>query len=119
MGVREGIETAEDLKGGTITGGSLAGRNTWIMRQVLTKMGLDPDKDVSFVPSSGGSDSRLGALLNGSVDGASLFPRHEAFTSGILQAAYEAKHVLQKVYSVILTLTGCEKGRCHTSSPPS
>ena len=78
MGVRDGIETAEDLKGGTITGGSLAGRNTWIMRQVLTKMGLDPDADVNFVPASGGSDARLGALLNGSVDGASLFPRHEA-----------------------------------------
>lgn len=78
MGVRQGIETPEDLKGGTITGGSLAGRNTWIMRQVLVKMGLDPDADVTFVPSSGGSDSRLGALLNGSVDGASLFPRHQA-----------------------------------------
>ena len=78
MGVREGIESAEDLKGGTITGGSLAGRNTWIMRQVLGKMGLDPDADVNFVPASGGSDARLGALLNGSVDGASLFPRHQA-----------------------------------------
>lgn len=78
MGVRDGIESPEDLKGGTITGGGLAGRNTWIMRQVITKMGLDPDKDVNFVPSSGGSDSRLGALLNGSVDGASLFPRHQA-----------------------------------------
>lgn len=78
MGVKEGIETAEDLKGGAITGGSLAGRNTWIMRQVLTKMGLDPDADVTFVPSSGGSDSRLGALIAGTVDGASLFPRHRA-----------------------------------------
>ncbi len=78
MGVREGIETAEDLKGKTITGGSLAGRNTWIMRQVLEKMGLNPDSDVNFVPSSGGSDSRLGALLAKSVDGASLFPRHQA-----------------------------------------
>ncbi|NNE89765.1 MAG: ABC transporter substrate-binding protein [Silicimonas sp.] len=78
MGVGEGIETPEDLKGSTITGGSLAGRNTWIMRQVLTKMGLDPNSDVSFVPSSGGSDSRLGAVINGSVDGASLFPRHRA-----------------------------------------
>lgn len=78
MGVKDGIETPEDLKGGTITGGGLAGRNTWIMRQVVTKMGLDPDADVSFVPSSGGSDSRLGALLAGSVDAASVFPRHRA-----------------------------------------
>ncbi|KPP83901.1 MAG: ABC transporter periplasmic binding protein [Rhodobacteraceae bacterium HLUCCA08] len=78
MGVREGIETVDDLRGGTITGGSLAGRNTWIMRQVMKRMGLDPDTDMQFVPASGGSDSRLGALLNGSVDAASLFPRHQA-----------------------------------------
>jgi len=78
MGVRKGIETADDLKGGTVTGGSLAGRNTWIQRQIVMKLGLDPDKDVTFVPTSGGSDSRLGAVLNGSVDAASLFPRHEA-----------------------------------------
>lgn len=78
MGVSEGIETPDDLRGKVITGGSLDGRNTYIMRQALIRMGLDPDKDVQFVPSSGGSDSRLGALLAGSVQGASLFPRHEA-----------------------------------------
>lgn len=78
MGVAAGIENPEDLKGKTITGGGLSGRNTWIMRQVLIKMGLDPDNDVSFVPSSGGSDSRLGAVVNGSIDAASLFPRHQA-----------------------------------------
>lgn len=78
MGVAPGIETAEDLKGKVITGGNLEGRNTYIMRQAVTRLGLDPDTDVRFVPSSGGSDSRLGAVLAGSVQGASLFPRHEA-----------------------------------------
>jgi ABC-type nitrate/sulfonate/bicarbonate transport system substrate-binding protein len=78
MGVTAGIETPEDLKGKIITGGSLDGRNTYIMRQALIRMGLDPNTDVQFVPSSGGSDSRLGALLAGQVQGASLFPRHEA-----------------------------------------
>ncbi len=78
MGVGPGIETPEDLKGKTITGGSLAGRNTYIQKQALIKMGLNPDTDVQFVPSSGGSDARLGALIAGSVQGASLFPRHEA-----------------------------------------
>ncbi len=78
MGVADGIETAEDLKGKAVTGGGLAGRNTWIMREVLAKMGLDPNADMNFVPSSGGSDSRLGALINGSVAAASLFPRHQA-----------------------------------------
>ena len=77
MGVGEGVETAEDLKGRDITGGSLAGRNTWIQRQILGKIGLS-DADVNFVPTSGGSDSRLGAVINGSVAAASLFPRHRA-----------------------------------------
>jgi ABC-type nitrate/sulfonate/bicarbonate transport system substrate-binding protein len=78
MGVRKGIEKPEDLKGGKITGGSLDGRNTWVMRKVVEKLGLDPNKDVEFVPSSGGSDNRLQALLAGTVDGASIFPRHRA-----------------------------------------
>jgi ABC-type nitrate/sulfonate/bicarbonate transport system substrate-binding protein len=78
MGVRKGIETAEDLKGAKITGGSLDGRNTWVMKQVVTELGLDPEKDVEFVPVSGASDGRLQALLAGTVDAASLFPRHQA-----------------------------------------
>jgi ABC-type nitrate/sulfonate/bicarbonate transport system substrate-binding protein len=77
MGVRKGIDKPEDLKGGKITGGGLQGRNTWVMKQVLTEMGLDPEKDVSFVPMRGGSDARLQALLAGTVDAASLFPRHQ------------------------------------------
>jgi len=78
MGVGKGIETPEDMIGKTVTGGNLAGRNTYVQRQILMKMGLDPDNDVAFVPSSGGSDSRLGAVINGSIDAASMFPRHRA-----------------------------------------
>lgn len=76
MGVRAGIDTAEDLKGGTVTGGPLDGRNTFVQRKIVTNLGLDPDKDVQFVPTSGGSDGRLQALLAGTVDAASVFPRH-------------------------------------------
>ena len=82
MGVRKGIETAEDLKGAKITGGSLDGRNTWVMKQVVTELGLNPETDVEFVPVSGASDGRLQALLAGTVDAASLFPRHQAGLEG-------------------------------------
>ena len=78
MGVRKGINTPADLKGKKITGGPIDGHNTWVMRQVVKKLGLDPNKDVEFVPTSGGSDKRLLALINGTVDAASVFPRHEA-----------------------------------------
>lgn len=76
MGVRKGIDTPEDLKGAKITGGGLENRNTWIQKQILKKLGVD-EADVQFVPMTGASDARLGAVLAGQVDAASLFPRHE------------------------------------------
>jgi ABC-type nitrate/sulfonate/bicarbonate transport system substrate-binding protein len=78
MGVRKGIEKPEDLKGGKITGGPLDGRNTWVQKQLLTKLGLNPETDMEFVPTSGGSDNRLAAIINGIVDAGSVFPRHRA-----------------------------------------
>jgi ABC-type nitrate/sulfonate/bicarbonate transport system substrate-binding protein len=78
MGVRKGINKPEDLKGAKITGGSLNGRNTLIQRRIVKSLGLNPDKDVTFVPMGGGSDKRLAALINGQVDAASVFPRHKA-----------------------------------------
>jgi ABC-type nitrate/sulfonate/bicarbonate transport system substrate-binding protein len=78
LGVRKGINTVADLKGAKITGGSLDGRNTWLMKQIVRQLGLDPEKDVQFVPTSGASDTRLQALIAGTVDGASVFPRHKA-----------------------------------------
>jgi NitT/TauT family transport system substrate-binding protein len=78
MGVRKGINTAADLKGKKISGGQLDGRNTWVMQQVVKSLGLDPAKDVQFVPMSGASDRRLQALIAGTIDAASLFPRHRA-----------------------------------------
>ena len=76
MGVRAGIETPEDLKGATISGGDIGSRNDFIQRRIVGELGLDPDTDVEFVPTSGGSDARLQALLSGSLDAASVFPRH-------------------------------------------
>jgi ABC-type nitrate/sulfonate/bicarbonate transport system substrate-binding protein len=82
MGARKGIDTPEDLKGGKISGGGLSGRNTWVMQQVVKKMGLDPERDVEFVPASGGSDARLAGVINGTLDAASVFPRHRAGLEG-------------------------------------
>jgi ABC-type nitrate/sulfonate/bicarbonate transport system substrate-binding protein len=76
MGVGQGIETAEDLKGKKVTGGQLDGRNTYVQKEIVKKLGLNPETDVEFVPTSGGSDGRLQAVIAGTVDAASMFPRH-------------------------------------------
>ncbi len=75
MGVNSDIQVPEDLIGQTVTGGPLDGRNTVVQRQILEAMGIDPE-EVQFVATSGGSDARLQALLAGTVQGASVFPRH-------------------------------------------
>ncbi len=76
MGVGKGINTIEDLKGKKVSGGQLGARNTWVLKQIIKKLGLDPEKDVEFVPTSGGSDGRLGAIIAGNIHATILFPRH-------------------------------------------
>jgi ABC-type nitrate/sulfonate/bicarbonate transport system substrate-binding protein len=78
MGARKGINSPADLKGKKISGGPLDGRNTWVMQEIVRSFGLDPAKDVTFVPTSGGSDKRLQAILAGTIDAGSIFPRHKA-----------------------------------------
>jgi ABC-type nitrate/sulfonate/bicarbonate transport system substrate-binding protein len=76
LGVQEGIETAEDLKGKTITGGQFGSRNDFLIRKLLTDNGLDPEKDVELVSTGGQSNERLQSVISGTVDGASLQLRH-------------------------------------------
>lgn len=78
LGVREGIESGEDLKGADLTGGALGGRNQLILEKIVEEeFGLDPQTDVNFVPQGGNSDATLQAIIGGTVDGGSLFPRHK------------------------------------------
>ncbi|WP_448627652.1 ABC transporter substrate-binding protein [Geodermatophilus sp. URMC 64] len=78
LGVREGIETVDDLRGKTITGGQFGSRNDFLIRKLLTDNGLDPDKDVNLVSTGGQSNERLQAVISGTVDGASLQLRHRS-----------------------------------------
>jgi ABC-type nitrate/sulfonate/bicarbonate transport system substrate-binding protein len=77
LGVREGINTAEDLKGKTITGGQFGSRNDFLIRKLLTDNGIDPEKDVKLVSTGGQSNERLQSVIAGTVDGASLQLRHK------------------------------------------
>jgi ABC-type nitrate/sulfonate/bicarbonate transport system substrate-binding protein len=76
LGVRKGINSAADLKGKTITGGQFNSRNDAILRELLRKNGVDPDKDVKIVSTGGQSNERLQSVISGLVDGASLQLRH-------------------------------------------
>jgi ABC-type nitrate/sulfonate/bicarbonate transport system substrate-binding protein len=77
IGGKKGIKSVSDLAGKTVTAGERGGRNEFVIKSVLKESGMDPGS-VKFVPLGGGSDSRLQALINGQVDGASIFPRHMA-----------------------------------------
>lgn len=76
LGVGPGIESADDLKGKTITGGQFGSRNDFLIRKLLTDNGIDPDNDVNLVSTGGQSNERLQAVIAGTVDGASLQLRH-------------------------------------------
>lgn len=76
LGVREGINSAEDLKGKTITGGQFGSRNDFLIRKLLTDNGINPDTDVNLVSTGGQSNERLQSIIAGTVDGASLQLRH-------------------------------------------
>lgn len=76
LAVREGIESADDLVGAQLTGGALGSRNQLLLERIVTEeFGLE-ESDVQFVPQGGNSDATLQAIISGTVDGGSLFPRH-------------------------------------------
>lgn len=75
IGVADGIESVDDLAGQPVTAGPLESRNATIMFNTLERLGLSEDELVP-VPQGGGSDSRLQALVQGTVKAASVFPRH-------------------------------------------
>lgn len=76
LGVRPGIESADDLRGGRVTGGPAGSDNENNLRFVLDELGLEPGTDVEIVPSDPGSDNWLAAVLNEQLDGAMMFGRH-------------------------------------------
>jgi ABC-type nitrate/sulfonate/bicarbonate transport system substrate-binding protein len=95
LGVRKGINSAEDLKK-TKAKIAVSGRGTRSfvkMQQLLTENGIDPDKDVELLDTGGQSNERLQQTINGTVDGGSVQLRHET----ILKDA-GGKFLFKKVY---------------------
>lgn len=68
-----GIKTIKDLKGKKIGAVAPYEAYTVVIKQILRKAGLDPEKDVDFV-YGGGQNQRLTALLGGAVQAGLLSP---------------------------------------------
>ncbi len=69
--VRSGIQTVQDLKGGTVGVTNLKAITDVAARLGLQRMGLTPDVDF-FTRRTGGLSESLAALETGALDGASL-----------------------------------------------
>ena len=81
---RRDIKEASQLKGKKIAVNSLAGPAILSLKMILAALGLDPDKDVSFLVT-GPSANRFAALSAGMVDATSLAP---PFTLAARKAGY-------------------------------
>ncbi|HEX2385083.1 MAG TPA: ABC transporter substrate-binding protein, partial [Candidatus Binatia bacterium] len=69
--VAKDIRRGEDLKGKIIATSQIGGRAGEIARMAVKNMGLDPDKDVTYI-AVGGTVARLAALGTGKVHAAPI-----------------------------------------------
>ncbi len=77
FGLAPGV-TVESLRGSgaSVSGGLVGSRNELLGKMMLRELGLDPEKDVTWITMSGGSDTRLAALMNGNLKGSNIQVRH-------------------------------------------
>jgi NitT/TauT family transport system substrate-binding protein len=66
---RPQIKSMSDLKGKKIAVSSLGGMSTLLVREMVARAGLDPDRDVTYLAVRG-SETRSGAMGAGFVDAA-------------------------------------------------
>jgi NitT/TauT family transport system substrate-binding protein len=66
---RPQIKSMSDLKGKKVAVSSLGAMSTFVVREIVARNGLEPERDLTFV-AVGGSESRNAALVAGFVDAA-------------------------------------------------
>ena len=69
--VKPEIRRPEDLKGKRIAITSYGSLTDFLVRHIMKKKGLNPDKDVALIPF-GGVAEQIAALIQGAADGAAL-----------------------------------------------
>jgi ABC-type nitrate/sulfonate/bicarbonate transport system substrate-binding protein len=87
------ITNLKSLKGKRIATGGVAASATFMLKQILIKQGLDPNRDVAYIHQSGGT--QLGALLSGSVDAIILGvqPRYIGVNAGMRELFFFGNEV--------------------------
>ena len=90
---RPNISSAKDLKGKKIATTGVAAVGTFMLKQILTKYGLDGVKDVNYIDP--GPNNQLTSLISGVVDAAVLGPdqRMIALDNGMKELFYFGKEV--------------------------
>jgi NitT/TauT family transport system substrate-binding protein len=63
------VRSPEELKGKRIGVSSVGGMSAYLVREILARNGLNPDRDVTFL-AIGGTSARTAALFGGTIDAA-------------------------------------------------
>jgi NitT/TauT family transport system substrate-binding protein len=63
------VRSAEELKGRRIGVSSVGGMSAYLVREIIARSGLNPDRDVTFL-AIGGTSARAAALFGGTIDAA-------------------------------------------------
>jgi ABC-type nitrate/sulfonate/bicarbonate transport system substrate-binding protein len=104
FGLAPGV-TVESLKGSgaSVSGGLVGSRNELLGKMMVGELGLDPEKDVTWITMSGGSDTRLAALINGNLSGSNIQVRHikELEAAGGTVAYNKRRKIAQEGYVVM------------------
>jgi NitT/TauT family transport system substrate-binding protein len=63
------VRSPEELKGKRIGVSSVGGMSAYLVREIIARSGLNPDRDVTLL-AIGGTSARVAALLGGTIDAA-------------------------------------------------
>jgi ABC-type nitrate/sulfonate/bicarbonate transport system substrate-binding protein len=87
------ITSPKSLKGKRIATAGVASSATFMLKQILIRHGLDPNRDVAYIHQSGGT--QLTALLSGSVDAIILGvqPRYIGVNAGMRELIFFGNEV--------------------------
>jgi NitT/TauT family transport system substrate-binding protein len=88
------ITTLKELKGKRVATSGVANVTLIMAKQVMQKHGIDPDRDVNFINTGGGSNG-VRALMAGAVDGvvASTAERYIGIPAGLRELSFIGNEV--------------------------